>query len=160
LEVLYLFEKVFPWTKSDYDRIGRSPKTFATDTGLMTSVLGWNKKDVMLDPDRAGKLMETFVFQELAAQIDLDSSYSLYQYRDRRSKEIDFIIERKDGALVGVEVKAGHNVSKEDFAPQIWFRENVMNKEKDYFGIVLYSGEQTLSFGEGLLAVPTAALWE
>ena len=28
-----------------------------------------------------------------------------------------------------------------------------------YTALVLYSGEDTLSFGEGLLAIPTAALW-
>jgi len=159
LEALYLFEKVAPWTKTDYDRVGRSPKTYATDTGLMTSILGWNKKEVMLNPDRAGKLMETFVFHELAAQIDLGGVYSLYQYRDRKGREIDFIIEREDETLVGVEVKAGQSVSKEDFAPQIWFKENIIKGKKPYTGIVLYSGEHTLSFGGGMQAVPIAALW-
>jgi predicted AAA+ superfamily ATPase len=139
LEALYLFEKVPPWTKTDYDRVGRSPKTYATDTGLMTSILGWKQKEIRLDPDRSGKLMETFVFQELAAQVDLGGAYALYQYRDRKNREIDFIIEREDGALVGVEVKAGHNVSKNDFAPQIWFRENIVKKKKPYQGLVVYS---------------------
>jgi len=160
LEALYLFEKVAPWTKTDYDRVGRSPKTYATDTGLMASLLGWNKREVMLDTDRAGKLAETFVFQELSAQVDLDSAYSLFQYRDRKGREIDFVIEREDGALLGVEAKAGQSVSKEDFAPQIWFKENIIKGKVPYRGIVLYSGEHTLSFGENMLAVPMAAMWE
>ncbi|MCL2282291.1 MAG: ATP-binding protein [Fibromonadales bacterium] len=159
LKALYLFEQVPPWIKTDYERVGRSPKTYATDTGLMASVLGWHKNEVMLNTDRAGKLMETFVFQELAAQIDLSSDYSLYQYRDRKGREIDFIIEREDEALVGVEVKSGHNVSNEDFEPQIWFKENIIKGARSYIGIVLYSGEHTLSFAEGMLAVPIAALW-
>ncbi|MCL1956488.1 MAG: DUF4143 domain-containing protein, partial [Fibromonadales bacterium] len=159
LEALYLFEKVAPWTKTDYDRVGRSPKTYATDTGLMTSVLGWNKKEVMLNSDRAGKLMETFAFNELAAQVDLDSAYSLYQYRDRKSREIDFIVEREDEALIGIEVKAGQSVSKEHFASQMWFKENIIKGKKPYLGIVLYSGEHTLSYGDGMLAVPIAALF-
>ena len=159
LEALYLFERVPPWVKTDYDRVGRSPKMYSTDTGFMTSVLGWNKSDVMLDTDRAGKLMETFVFQELAAQVDLDDAYSLYQYRDRIGREIDFIIERDDGAVLGVEVKAGHSVSKADFAPQIWFKENMMKNKQNYVGMILYSGEHVLSFGGGMLAVPIAALW-
>jgi len=159
LEALYLFEEVPPWIKTDYDRVGRTPKKYATDSGLMTSVLGWHKKEVMLNTDRAGKLMETFVFQELAAQIDLNNEYSLYQYRDRKGREIDFIIEREDEALIGVEVKSGHNVSKKDFASQIWFKENIIKGTKPYIGIVLYSGEYTLSFGDGMLAVPIAALW-
>ncbi|MCL1901579.1 MAG: ATP-binding protein [Endomicrobia bacterium] len=160
LEALFLFEKVAPWIKTAYDRVGRSHKIFATDTGFMTSVLGWKPDEVFLNVDRYGKLMETFIFQELSAQIDLDNIYSLYQYRDREKREIDFIIEREDGALLGVEVKSGHNVSKEDFAHQIWFRDNLVKDKRKYKGIVLYSGEDTLSFGEGLQAVPIAALWQ
>lgn len=155
-----LFEKVAPWIKTDYARVGRSHKTFATDTGFMTSVLGWKPDEVFLNVDRSGKLMETFIFQELSAQIGLDNIYSLYQYRDREKREIDFIIEREDGALLGIEVKSSHNVSKEDFAHQIWFRDNLVKDKRKYEGIVLYSGEDTLSFGEGLQAVPIAALWQ
>ncbi|MCL2792604.1 MAG: ATP-binding protein [Spirochaetaceae bacterium] len=159
LEALFLFDRVAPWIKTDYDRVGRSHKHYACDTGLMTSILGWKQDDIMLDVDRSGKLMETFVYQELAAQIDLESSYSLYQYRDREKREIDFLVEREDGALIGIEVKASHSVSSGDFAHQKWFRENIIKNKKPYIGIVLYSGEQILSFGEKLLAVPIATLW-
>ena len=55
--------------------------------------------------------METFVYQELAAQADFNSLYSLYQYRDREKREIDFLVERDGGALIGIEVKASHSVS-------------------------------------------------
>ena len=107
----------------------------------------------------SGKLMETFIFQELAAHVGLDRDYNLYQYRDYKKHEVDFLIERDDGAMVGIEVKAGHSVSREDFTPQIWFRENIIKGKTPYNAIVLYSGEDTLSFGDGLLAVPTASLW-
>jgi hypothetical protein len=169
LESMYIFDRVNPWIRTDYERVGKSAKFYANDTGFMTAMLGWKKEDIMLDSDRSGKLMETFVFQELAAQIDLDSDYNLYQYRDYKQHEVDFLIERNDRAMVGIEVKASHSVSKEDFAHQIWFKENIIKSRtskggtpKDgtsYNALVLYSGEDTLSFGDGLLAVPTAALW-
>jgi len=156
---LYIFDKVPPWLKTDYERVGRKPKFYAADTGLMTSILNWRIDEVMLDIDRSGKLMETFVFQELAAQIDLESKYSLYQYRDREKHEIDFVVERDDGILLGIEVKAGHNVSFADFAPQKWFRNNIIKKKKPYIGIVLYSGDRSIKYSDNLLAVPIAALW-
>ncbi|GAB7140893.1 ATP-binding protein [Deferribacterales bacterium RsTz2092] len=159
LIALYLFEKVSPWIKTDYERVGRRAKFYATDTGLMTSILGWKPKEVLLNHDRSGKLIETFVFQELAAQVDLESQYSISQYRDRLDREIDFIVEREDGALLGIEVKAGHNVSSKDFEPQKWFVENILKNKKPYVGIVLYSGDRTLSFSENMLAVPIASLW-
>jgi len=159
LESLYLFDRVHPFVRTDYERVGKSAKFYANDTGFMTSILGWKKEEIMRDSDRSGKLMETFIFQELTAQIDLSSEYHLYQYRDYKKHEIDFLIERDDGAMVGIEVKAAHSVSKEDFAPQIWFRENIYKGGTPYIALVLYSGEDILSFGEGLLAVPAAALW-
>ena len=159
LLALFIFEKVPPWLKTDYDRIGKKPKLYAADSGLMTSVLNWQIKEVMLNVDRSGKLMETFVFQELAVQVDLNSRYSLYQYRDREKREIDFIIERDDGAVLGIEVKAGHNVSLDDFKPQEWFRNNILKNKKPYTGIVLYSGDRTIMYSGNLLAVPIAALW-
>jgi len=159
LESLYLFDRVNPWVRTDYERVGKSAKFYANDTGFMTSILGWKKEDVIRNSDRSGKLMETFIFQELAAQIDLDRDYKLYQYRDYKQHEVDFLIERDDGAMVGIEVKASHSVSMEDFSPQIWFKENIVKGKMPYTALVLYSGEDTLSFGNGLLAVPTAALW-
>jgi len=159
LEALFLFDRVAPWIKTDYDRVSRSFKHYATDTGFMAAVLNWKYDDIDMDVDRSGKLMETFVYQELAAHVDLDSSYSLYQYRDREKREIDFLVERDDGAIIGIEVKASHSVSSSDFAHQKWFSENIIKSKKPYIGIVLYSGDQTLPFGENFLAVPTAALW-
>lgn len=156
---MFMFEKVSPWLKTDYDRVGKRSKFYAADTGIMTSILGWNPKDVFISEDRSGKLIETFVQQELAAQIDLDKKYTLFQYRDRISREIDFIVEREDGALLGVEVKAGHSVSRKDFASQEWFCENILKNNQPYIGIVMYSGDRTIPFGENMIAVPTAALW-
>ena len=157
---MFVFEKVEPWLKTDYERVGKRPKFYATDTGLMTSMLGWKQEEVFSNVDRSGKLMETFVFQELAAQIDLGNDYTLFQYRDRVDREIDFIVEREDGALLGIEVKAGHNVSSEDFSAQRWFEENIVRHEKTYTGLVLYSGDRVIPFGKNMMAVPIAALWE
>ena len=158
LIAMYMFEKVSPWLKTDYDRVGRRSKFYATDTGILSSVLGWNPKDVFLNEDRSGKLIETFVFQELAAHTDMDNRYNLFQYRDRTDREIDFLVESSN-ALLGIEVKAGHNVSKNDFKPQKWFTENILKNKKSYTGLVLYSGDKTIQYEKNMLAVPIAALW-
>ena len=160
LETLFLFDRAAPWIKTDYDRVGRSHKHYAADTGFMLAMLGWKQDEVMMNVDRSGKLIETFIYQELAAQVDLDSSYKLYQYRDREKREIDFLIERDDGALIGIEAKASLSVSSDDFKHLKWFRENIIKGKNKFFGLVLYSGEQTLSFGDNFLAVPIPALWQ
>jgi predicted AAA+ superfamily ATPase len=156
---MFMFEKVSPWLKTDYERVGKRHKFFATDTGIIASVLNWNPKEVIMNNDRSGKLIETFVFQELAAQIDLNSKYKLYHYRDRLDREIDFLVEREDGVLLGIEVKGSHSVSKDDFKAQKWFKENLVKNNNSYIGIVLYSGDRVVTFEENMVAVPTAALW-
>jgi len=156
---MFMFERVSPWLKTDYERVGKRAKFYAADTGIMTSLLGWNQKEVFMNQDRCGKLIETFVFQELAALVDLDNQYNLFQYRDRTDREVDFIIEREDGALLGIEVKAGHSVSKSDFAPQEWFAANIIKNKQPYTGLVVYSGDRTIPFAENMFAVPIAALW-
>ena len=159
LQALYIVESVRPWIKTDYDRVGRQSKLFFGDTGLMSSILNWSEDQVRLDPDRVGKLIETFVFNEISAQIDANNgSYSLYHYRDRANREIDFLIERADKAILGLEVKAGVSVNNKDFQHLQWFKDNLA-KEKTFIGIVLYSGDFILPFGPNLWAIPYGKLW-
>lgn len=159
LEALYLVERIRPWTQTDYGRVGKQPKLFMTDSGLMTSVLGWHKNQAALDADRSGKIIETFVFNELAAQIDAcDTEYKLFHYRDREQREIDFLIERDGHALLGIEIKAGAAINSSHFKHLRWFKDNIAGN-RPFVGIVLYSGDSAGSMGDGLWAVPMSALW-
>jgi len=159
LETLYLVERVYPWTKTDYDRVGKQSKLFMVDSGLMASLLGWKMNQVRLDSDRSGKLIETFAFNEIMAQVDAgDGRYELFHYRDREKREIDFLIEREDNALLGIEIKAGSAVKKKDFNHMRWFRKN-LRKNQTFIGIILYTGEFPASFGNNLWAVPFGLLW-
>jgi predicted AAA+ superfamily ATPase len=111
-----------------------------------------------LDSDRSGKILETFVFNELSTQIEVVSGYTFYHYRDRENREIDFIIENDNGDILCIEIKAGMIVAKEDFKHIKWFRENLV-KDKKSIGVVLYSGENSVSFGKNLFAIPISILW-
>jgi predicted AAA+ superfamily ATPase len=160
LQALFLVERVRPWAKTDYDRVSKQDKLFMTDTGLATSVLRWQFDKVRLDADLGGKLVESFVFTQLAAQLDAqDDPCHLTHYRDREQREIDFLIETPDGMTVGVEVKAGSAVGMDSFKHLVWFRERMLKNNAPFLGLVLYTGEQVLRFGEQLWAVPMHALW-
>jgi predicted AAA+ superfamily ATPase len=159
LEALYLIERVKPWTKTDYGRVGKQTKVFMADCGLMASILGWQLEQVKLDSDRLGKLIETFVFNELASHIDASNGqYQLFHYRDREKREIDFLIERDDHLILGLEVKASSTVGANDFKHLKWFQANML-KEDNFIGLVLYAGERAMSFGPHLWALPFNALW-
>lgn len=157
LKMMFLVEEVPAWTKADYDGIVKRSKWFASDTGMMASVLGWREKDVYFDDDRSGKAVESWVQHELSAQADAAGGLRMFHYRDQKKREIDFILESADGTLVGVEVKAGSAVRPDEFKHLAWFRDN-MSKGRNFTGIVLYSGRVVAGFGKDLYAVPLSAL--
>ena len=155
LEAMYVFDRVPAWHKSDYDRIGRRSKWYAADPGLVANLLRWKEDDVYLDGKKNGKLVETWVYHELSAQASVSGEYEIMQYRDRERREIDFVVENGLGETLGIEVKAGA-VGPEDFRHLKWFASNLV-KEK-FVRIVLYAGDQILSFGPNFHAIPLACL--
>ncbi len=159
LEALYLVERVKPWHKTDYDRVGKREKLFMTDTGLMAAILRWRFDTVCLDGDLNGKLIETFVFNQLMALIDAqEDAYTLFHYRDREQREIDFLIENEEGSLLGIEVKAGSAVTAATFKTLNWFQKT-MATDRSFTGVVLYTGEHVVSFGDHMWAIPISCLW-
>lgn len=156
----YLIDKLHPWIKTDYERVNRQSKYFITDTGLMSSLLNWKFDDLLLDADKSGKIFETFVYNQIVVQVELENNdYELYHYRDREKREIDFIIQDSSNNIYGIEVKSGSSVSKEQFKHLKWFKENIV-KNRNFIGIVLYTGEQVVTFGENMYAVPMNNLWD
>ena len=155
LEALYLFDKVPAWAKSDYELIGKRPKWVATDSGLVANILGWTEDEAYFDASKDGKFIETWAYQQLASLADADGGCTISHYRDGKKREIDFLVERDNGDLLGIEVKAGA-VSRSDFKHLEWFASHLA--PASFTGIVLYSGKDVLPFGDGFYAVPLSAL--
>lgn len=156
LKALYLFDEVPAWAGSDYAKVGKRSKWFVADPGLLANLTGRREEDVYWDADASGKLIESWVCHELAALADRSGDCRISQYRDGAKREIDFMVEREDGALLGVEVKAGSNVGIDAFKHLKWFAERWT--KSPFTGIVLFSGKDILRFGEGFYAVPFGCL--
>jgi predicted AAA+ superfamily ATPase len=160
LQNMFLVDTVLPWLKTDYEYVSKKPKIFMSDTGLMAGILGWNLEQIEFDPDKCGKLIETFVHNQLVAEIDACSgNYSLYQYRDTEKREIDFVVQNRNNDILAIEVKSGSNVSIDNFKHIKWFREKMSGRTNNFVGIVLYTGKNIAKFGGNLWAVPLDALW-
>ena len=113
-----------------------------TDSGLVFSMLRLNTERIRRDADRSGKLLESFAFNELASLVDAgDGQYEIYHYRNREKREIDFIVTRDDGALLGIEVKAAATAQRDDFRHLEWFRDRIAGRKRPFVGIVPYSGK-------------------
>jgi len=156
LQALFLVDAVPAWSGNEYSKIGKRSKYFVTDTSLVANLLGWKEDAVYLDGDASGKLVETWVYHEIAAIAEREGIYSISQYRDSNKREIDFIVTRDDGACLGIEVKAGSNLGIQDFKHLKWFAANMA--ESSFTGVVLYTGNDVLRFGEGFYAVPMSML--
>ena len=158
LERLFLVRVRRPWHTNLGKRQVKAPKLYIADPGLMASMVGADARRVREDDGLAGALFETFVAVELERQASwMPSPISFRHYRDGE-REIDIMIEAPSGEVVGIEVKAGATVRPPDFSGLTQARERL--GERFRCGVVLYSGEQTLPFGDRLWAVPLAALWQ
>jgi uncharacterized protein len=95
---------------------------------------------------------------ELARQLTwAEERARLYHYRTKDKLEVDAVIETPDGRVVAIEVKAGATVRTKDLAGL----RNLAHHLGDKFvaGYVLYTGQQTLSYGGRIKALPMDALW-
>jgi hypothetical protein len=69
----------------------------------------------------------------------------------------DPLLERDDGLIVGIEVKAAATVISSDFAGLPTLAEAC--KERFAYGVVLYDSVDVVLFGDRLSAVPLSCLW-
>ena len=102
---------------------------------------------------RFGATLETWVYAELLKLLSVTPEpWFLSHYRDKDQLEVDFVLESASRELIGIEVKAAASVQASDFKGLRRLRE--VAGKPFVTGIVLYDGQQTLSFGDGFWAVP------
>ena len=158
LERVYLIDGISAWHKRDYETAQDKTKYFMCDTGLMCSILNWNEKDTYKDSDKSGKLTETFVYNQIVPQVELERDMVITHWRDNRKREIDFIIEDNDN-IYGIEVKSGTDIKLDSFKHLEWFSKNLA-KDKNFTGIILYTGARTMQWKNGMYSVPMNNLWD
>lgn len=159
LERIFLLETLPPWHNNRLSRLIKTPKLHLGDTGLACALLGMDAAALVADRPILGQLLETFVFQELRRQASWhDEPLAFFHYRDKDGVEIDIVIEQGAHHIAGVEIKASATVTAADFRGLRKLKE--VAGKRFAGGVVLYDGETSASFGDGLHAVPIRALWE
>jgi len=152
LEHTYQVQKLKPFFKNELKRLVKTPKIYATDTGVLSYLLGITTPQEYENSSYKGSILETFVYDELIkAKTYSKNSVELYYYRTSDKKEIDFILEFSS-KIVAIEIKASKSVSKSDFK-HIYHLANEIPNEFDK-GIVLYNGDTVLKIDENMYAMP------
>ncbi len=158
LHSAYLVVRLPAWFRNIEKRLIKSPKLYLTDTGLMSYLLGMSEARLQQDPEWLGRFLEAFVLMEIWKQIGWSEiRVTPFHFRTPEGREVDIVLEDRQGRVVGIEVKASGSVSSDDFkglqtlatyAPSTFLR-----------GFVLYLGTEAIPFGKNFYALPVSALW-
>ncbi|MBL8929402.1 MAG: ATP-binding protein [Kineosporiaceae bacterium] len=158
-EALMITDRVPAWSGNRMDRAVRLPKRYLVDPGLGAAVLRVDERRVLRDADLLGRLLDTYV----AAQLRVECAMSvvgadLFHLRDANGRrEIDLLIETRDGRVIAVEVKATASPSRSDARHLEWAAQRW--GEAFALGLVVHTGPAIIRFADRILAIPIAALW-
>ncbi|ABQ27336.1 ATP-binding protein [Geotalea uraniireducens] len=146
LELMFIIRRLHPYVRNSAKRaVVGMPKLHFVDTGLACHLLGLKKSDTLHTSQFFGGLVENFVFCELLKHATWsEEDVNFYHFRDTARHELDLVIERSDGTVVGVEVKASMTVKPEDFSGLSIFADYA--KDKFSHGVLFYSGDKVLPF--------------
>lgn len=145
LEMIYQVVLLKPYSANIAKRFIKAPKLYVTDSGLFCHLLDIRNAADLLTSRHKGQVVETFVLSELLKHIGYsDAQPQFYHYRTTDKKEIDFILE-KQNQIIAIEVKSSQSVKSSEFRH---IAELQKKSKKPVLGIVLYAGENVLSFGD------------
>lgn len=159
LELLFLVRRAPAWSKNLGQRLIKAPKLWFPDTGLASHLVGYDERRLRDDDmSLAGSLYENFIASEVTKQASwAETEPRLHHFRTAGGREIDIMLETRDGRVAGIEAKLTTTLRKRDFAGLEHLREKL--GERFRAGVVVHTGPQTLPFGDRLWAIPTSALW-
>lgn len=158
LSAVFLIKQIPAWSAGQTQRAIGTPKLAFVDPGIAAHLLGQDATRLGEPGGAAGPMIETFVLMELARQLTwCQERARLHHYRTKDKVEVDAILETPDGRVVAIEVKAGATVRSEDLAGLRHLAQRL--GPRLVAGYVLYTGQQTLPFGDRLRALPIDALW-
>ncbi len=158
LEAVFLVRTLRPWHANLGKRLVKSPRILLCDSGLASHLMGIDLSRVTEDRTLFGGLLESFVAMELSKQVGWSATApALHHFRTHEGDEVDFVLEQRSGALVGIEVKSAATVTGADFKGLHALAQAAGRRFRR--GIVLYTGTEVVPFGPRLFAVPIDTLW-
>lgn len=158
LDTLFVTARAEAWSANLLNRVVKAPKAYVTDSGLLCRLIGVDEHRLRHDGAIAGAVFETFAAMEIRRQVAWqDNAPRQFHYRDRDGREVDIVLERRDGSVFAVEVKTAASASSSDFRGLRHLRDKLGRRLRA--GVLLYTGENTVPFEDRLAAVPLCGLW-
>lgn len=159
LETVFITQTLLSWHSNSILRFVKSPKLYLVDTGLLSYLLDANMDRLLVESYQAGKILENFVVCEIKKYLSWNQmGPDMYHFRTSGGHEVDIVLENRRGEIVGIEVKNSERVTPSDLKGLRY----LANKTKDKFmrGILLYTGDQVVPFGDDIWAMPVSSIWK
>jgi hypothetical protein len=162
LEAVFLITRLPAWGLTVGRRAGARPKVHVVDSGVAARLLRLTEAKLSrLQPTALTELrhlMETFCVGELRKQLSwLTEPVEAGHWRTHDGVEVDFVVERMDGAVVGFELKSDTRVPGRAFHGLRQLRDKLGSSFLG--GIVLYAGERSYTYEDRLHVAPIDRLW-
>ena len=162
LQAVFLIHQLPAWGKTLTSRSSATPKVHVLDSGVATRLLRLTPEKLARRDSTSltefGHLLETFVVGELMKDASwMEGITGIGHWRTYDGDEVDLVVERDDGAVIGFEVKAAARVPGEDFRALRKLRDAV--GESFIAGVVLYTGARSYTYEGRLHAMPIDRLW-
>jgi uncharacterized protein len=155
--VFFAFE-IPAWAGTTSARLVRQPKLHLSDTGIACVLTGVDERSCQSQSILLGQLFESFVVSEIRKAVTWSPTpLSLCHFRSHAGREVDLVLESRDGSVCGVEMKFGATVRSEDFGGLRYLREVTGSKFRR--GYVIYTGDSVVSLAPDLHALPVSAFW-
>jgi predicted AAA+ superfamily ATPase len=152
------------WGTTLASKAGALPKLHLVDSGVAGQMTRITSEKLLRRLPQTlteyGHLMETFVVNEVLKQASwFTQPVVAGHWRERGGEEVDLVLERADGAVAGIEVKASSQVRPSDASGLITLARRL--GDRWLAGVVFYTGQHTASLDPRLniFALPVDALW-
>lgn len=162
LEAAFVLYRLPAWGTTLRARATSKPKIHFVDSGVAGRMLRVTESQLTAAQPQAmtelGHLLETFCVGEILKQAGwMAAPPQAGHWRTHDGDEVDLVLERDDGALAAIEVKAAERVREADFRSLRKLREAL--GERFLAGVVLYLGAHAYTHDDRLHAIPADRLW-
>jgi len=156
---LFVLDFVPAWSSNRLQRLVKNAKRYVVDAGLVGSSAGLTPRTVLAEGELFGRIIDTFGVSQLRPEAALSIERSrLYHLRvEDGRREIDLVVERDAGRVLGIEFKAGAVVGKDDAKHLRWLRDEL--GDRFLAGAVLHTGPAMYPIGDRVFAIPLCAIW-
>ena len=155
LEASFVMRRLSPFLANRATRLIKSPKLYIADSGLACHLTGIDESRLTAGDPLSGALLETYVAQNLVANLDADWPEARLSYWHVQGRhEVDFVIEAGRDCIA-IEVKAAARWNNRDLAGLRAFLDKTPRCRAAFLA---YGGSEVVKLADRLWAAPLAAV--